>query len=63
MNEAPVVEAPRLESGVTKEYTPVPAPSYGVFNGGDTSIPVRYVEGEDFCMQSSSRSGAGFSRV
>lgn len=41
MNEAPVVEAPRLESGVTKEYTPVPAPSYGVFNGGDTSIPVR----------------------
>ncbi|KAG0624498.1 hypothetical protein M758_3G252400 [Ceratodon purpureus] len=45
MNEAPVhVEgSPSSESSVTtQEYTPVPAgPNYGVFDGGDTSIPVR----------------------
>lgn len=43
LNEPPVhlEEAARSESSVTKEYTPVPAPSYGVFDGGDTSIPVR----------------------
>lgn len=53
MNEALVyVEGtPSLESSVTKEYTPVPArPSYGVFDGGDTSNPIRCVLHLDSCM-------------
>lgn len=44
MTEAPVdiEQVPRSESSVDKEYTPVQAaPNYGVFDGGDTSIPVR----------------------
>ena len=66
MNEAAdhIQEAPRSESTVTREYTPVPtSPNYGVFDGGDTSIPVRYVLGLGFFMQSGTRDGLGFSKA